>query len=1102
MPSYRRFIFFALLFFVAHITTAQTGTPMLSHYRESSEIENQSWAMCQDENNVMLFANRRGVLTFDGQGWNFIRIPVIPYSIKYNSREKKVYVGGENNYGFLQKDSKGFYRFISLVTDSARVGIISKIVFTDSTVWFYGEQSISRHELKTGKLQLRLNQKGEKPFTGIFLTPESIFINVLSKGLYRIESDTLFPIVTGYLLENTEVLFSLPYDGKLVLLGLSDGSLSLFDGIKFYPYQIKDDGYLKDNILSEGIAISDSLYAFSTLDGGAMVVNRKSGKISYAINYQNGLPDDEIFAIGSDNNNGLWLSHQYGLTRAELVLPVANLGVYPGLKGNLISSVWQNGQLYVATSEGVYYLSEVKNYTDVEIMVRQEKPDEVTSGGQSGNSGRQPGQRVQKTRKSIFSRIFGRKTTAENQVTVQTGNNQAVGTMGLTTPGYVRKKVHRLKSVDYVFRKVDRLNEKCKQLVSTSGGILVSTNKGLYVISDHSAKVIVADRYINSISNAASDNRYYISASDGYFYVTAALGVWSAGYPDRNFTQSIYSVALQGDKTLWAGGDEIIIKIQLSEKPEYHSYAIKTDYPQRFTVSYVNDTLFVFSETAVNYYDAGTDSFVKYQGIATTGGQRIEYVLSQPGSSWVKNLGEWTCIGNINRISNNDRSILKIFDNLVSLYTDDRNIWVISGENQLFKIERDRIASIKPNLDIFIRSIHNDRMLYFDLSDVIFERGDNNVYFDLVAPGYLKKNSTQYQYKINGVFKDWSRWSANSTINLVLPHGTYILKVRAKDIWGNVSEPRELRFTIKTPFTQTTFFFILLMLLALVLVVALIRFRERQLQKEKHILEEKVTERTAEIEAQKQEITSSIEYASRIQLAMLPMKELFSQAFSDHFILFKPRDIVSGDFYWIGEDRNRICFIVADCTGHGVPGAFMSTLGISTLNEIITNRPDLHANTVLNLLRTKIKNSLHQTGKEGEAADGMDVAFCILHKDRKTLEYSGAYNPLLIFQGGELKEYKADRMPIGIYVGEKESFTNFEINVNRGDIIYLFSDGIADQFGGPDGSKYKKSSLKKLLASIGSRTMEEQNRIIEDEFQKWKGDGDQIDDITVIGLKI
>ena len=169
---------------------------------------------------------------------------------------------------------------------------------------------------------------------------------------------------------------------------------------------------------------------------------------------------------------------------------------------------------------------------------------------------------------------------------------------------------------------------------------------------------------------------------------------------------------------------------------------------------------------------------------------------------------------------------------------------------------------------------------------------------------------------------------------------------------------------------------------------------------------------------------------------------------------------------------------------------------------IITNNENLKANDVLNLLREKIKTSLHQTGKQGEATDGMDVAFCILHKNRNKLEYAGAYNPLFLFRGGEFSEYRADRMPIGIYYGETETFTNYEINVQKGDIIYIFSDGFADQFGGPKGTKYMKYNLKKLLSEIHNKPMADQRIILEYEFEKWKGSVNQIDDVTILGVKI
>jgi serine phosphatase RsbU (regulator of sigma subunit) len=1110
-----KILFLIALILVDFTLKAQEGTPLLTNFRESNEIENQSWAVCQDDNNVMLFANRRGILTFDGQRWNSIPIPAIPYSLKYNPLQKRVYVAGENNYGYLARDDKGIYRYYSISGDSSSVGLISRIIFTDTTVYFYGEQSISRHNLKTGRLEWRLHQTENEPFTGMFVTPKNTFINVLTKGLYRLESDTLFPIVTGYMTENIEILFSLPYNYNLVLLGKSNGELSLFDGIKYYDYQIKDEDYLKQNILSEGVSISDSLYAFSTLEGGALVVEKKSGKLKYTINYVNGLPDDEIFALGSDNNHGLWLSHQYGLTRADLRLPIANFSIYPGLKGNLISSMFHNNELYVATSEGVYYLKEVRSFTEVEVLVKNEGLSNRPNTAVIRSAPLQSlTQEPQKTRKSIFTQIFGKKSGAATAAVTTTTHVDRIQEqpvihppeIRLPEPKYFKKIAGRLKSINYVYKKIDGLNEKCKQLVEAGDEILASTNKGLFAISQHKAEPIVATGYINFISEKSEDDKYYVATAEGYFYTKLDKNArWEVTYPDKAFGHSVYSVVPTDVNTLWVGCEDIAYRITYRNgvaEENYRSYSVKSDLSQRFMIDYVNDTVFLFTLSKVYYYNPGLDSFVDYKKTFLENSSRIKYVFTQPSIPWIKIDDEWVNVSGAGNIDNNDKALLKIFDNLNSIYADSKNIWIVSGDNMLYRIIRNRIPQVKPEVTLFIRSISNANGLYFRLSDIVFGSGDNTVYFEPVSPGYIKQNSTQYQYIVDREMTEWSKWSVNNTITLMIKPGKYTLRVKARDIWGNESEPKSIGFTIEAPFTKTTTFYVIVVVTVLLLIIAVMRFRERQLKKDKRLLETKVKERTTQIEAQKHEITSSIEYASRIQMAMLPENEHFKKTFSEHFIIFKPRDIVSGDFYWIGEDEGHIYFTVADCTGHGVPGAFMSALGISTLDEIITNNRNLQANAVLNLLREKIKTSLHQTGKQGEANDGMDLAFCILHKNRKILEYSGAYNPLFVFHGSKFREYRADRMPIGIYHGEKETFTRHEIDIREGDTIYIFSDGFADQFGGPKGTKYMKYNIKKLISKIYSKPMDEQRQILETEFEKWKGSLSQVDDVTFLGVRI
>ncbi len=1100
------FSLLAIIFFHSMLR-AQQGAPLLTHFVESREIENQSWAICQDVNNVMLFANRRGVLSFDGQEWYSTRIPTIPFSMALNPKNGKIFIGGDNSYGLLERDRMGLYNYVALSEDSTDIGIITKIIFSDSLVWFYGEHSISRYNLDNGKLELRLKPKNNNPFTGMFITPANTFVNVMNKGLYRLESDTLFPIVTGYLTEKIEILFSLPYNNKMVLVGLGNGDISLFDGIKYYDFPIGDDGYLKENILSEGITVGDSLYAFSTLEGGAMVVNKKDGKIRHTINNQNELPDDEVFALGLDNSGGLWISHQYGLTRADLNLPVGNFSIYTGLKGNLTNSLRFNNELYVATSEGIFYLKEIRTYASFQVIVRNKQENTVPESVNKTEELVQP-KAQQGSRKNIFSRIIGKIIVKDRNQSIDTTPQVKAETPSpISRPDiYTTKTVNKLKSVNYVYTKVEGLNEKCRQLVSTPNGILAATNRGLFIINNHKATPIVENRYINFIRWQMDNNRFYVAANDGYFSVNYEDGKWNYEVPDPRFTFPVYTILGTNSNKLWIGLDNEALIADLNNVADsviYTPVIIEHDFLQRYTLDLVNDSVFMFTESGIYFYDNRSNEFMSSTYSSGLSGAGMKYIYPLSNLPWVKLGDNWICLETGSRVVEKEKSLLKIFDDVISINAEDDYLWVIDGENRLFRIELNKPSNINPEIDVFVKSIYDERGNTFDLSNIVSKRGNNIFYFDIVAPGYLKQRTTQYQYTIDKLMTDWSPWSVQTNYNLMITvPGEYTLQVRAKDLWGNVGEPKSINFIIEAPFTQTTFFYVLLGLVVIVLLVFFIRFRERQLQKKNKLLEEKVRDRTAEIAAQKEEITSSIEYASRIQMAMLPMEDHFKTFFSDYFIIFMPRDIVSGDFYWIGEGDDNVFFTVADCTGHGVPGAFMSTLGISTLNEIIANNDDLHANTILKVMREKIKTSLHQTGKEGEAADGMDLAFCVMSKDKKTLQYSGAYNPLFIFQRGKMKEYKADRMPIGIHYGERESFTNHDIKIRKGDTLYIFSDGLSDQFGGPNGSKYKISNLKKLLLGIHGRPMADQRKLIEKEFEKWRGSNEQVDDITMIGLKI
>ena len=257
---------------------------------------------------------------------------------------------------------------------------------------------------------------------------------------------------------------------------------------------------------------------------------------------------------------------------------------------------------------------------------------------------------------------------------------------------------------------------------------------------------------------------------------------------------------------------------------------------------------------------------------------------------------------------------------------------------------------------------------------------------------------------------------------------------------------------------------------------------------------------------QKNEIVESINYAQRIQSAMLPPDSYFSELLNDYFILYKPRDIVSGDFYWIKQVKQYIVLVVADCTGHGVPGAFMSMLGMSNLNEIVQRREITQAKEILNELRKQIKHSLRQQGDRDDPKDGIDMALCVLDMENMKLQYAGANIPFYLIRDVRgkpvLKEIKADRMPLGYYQSEDVSFVNHDLKLEKGDAFYMFSDGFIDQKGGKEEKKFLSKNFKKLLLQIGDQPMPNQKDILEETLSDWMGDTSLIDDILVIGVRV
>jgi len=264
-----------------------------------------------------------------------------------------------------------------------------------------------------------------------------------------------------------------------------------------------------------------------------------------------------------------------------------------------------------------------------------------------------------------------------------------------------------------------------------------------------------------------------------------------------------------------------------------------------------------------------------------------------------------------------------------------------------------------------------------------------------------------------------------------------------------------------------------------------------------------LSQRNQQLLAHQKDLEDSISYAERIQSAIMPPDNLIKKALPESFIFYLPKDVVSGDFYFVEEVDDEVIFSAVDCTGHGIPGALISVIGFNYLHRAVVENGIMVPSEILQYLDVGVNERLRQTDNASGVNDGMELSLCNLNKKTRLLQYSGAYNPLYIVSDGEMRIIKGDKLEIGVNPdGVADDYTNHTFQLKEGDCIYLFSDGFADQFGGPKGKKFMYKQLREVLLSLNKRTMEEQKQILSSVFQNWKGSEEQVDDVLLIGVRV
>lgn len=1121
---------------------AEEGTPYITNFKFTDNHQNYIWSLAQTTQGSILVAGKSGLLEFDSETWSEIYTPDVALSLKGSMFDDKIYVGGRNFFGYLNLNNEGNTEFYSFPNDSSLIGNFTEIIETDSTVYFYSSHVLVCVDRISNKIINKWSNKN-KYYIGIFSYKNKVYLNVINDGIFEINDNDLKLLELPELL-NKQIIFSTRFSNSDLLIGTDNGDLLLFDGIALTSYEILDNEFIRTGILSDGVFIDDKRLALSTKNFGVVIVDKETGNTLNNINYDSGLPNDFIMDLFIDRQKGLWLAHSYGLSRIDAQLPLTNYSSFPGLNSSIITLNYWNDKLFVASSTGVYVLDTINRYATKESVKRipvsqmkvippkiektkEEKTEQQVEIQPEPIETTKP--KVKQQKKGFFKKLFGKTEEANEKevipkpkIEISIDQEESIEShQPVQQYELFKYQQYVLKSKDYGFSQLPLINRKCKLLIPYDKYLLAVTDAKIFTITKEkeTAEIFSNIHIYNVILSKYHSNLIYALTEDGIY----------TGFYDKIKNHWDFSLVIES--SIHFNATDILefkdnsLFIALSDKFVRYSFEdnsaeyieIQNLYGERLSFKSTGEKDYLTIGDglySINEDDSGKIVLEKNEEV-----KLINSLKNQVNNFWLRcENNEFRYFGNP-VLSDKVYPFLKVFNNLIDIHVDKNgNIWVVDDYEKIYQLDSKRIEGYDIDVDVIIKHIKTQNGEYILKENIKLKYSDNALRFNIISPSYLKYNSNQFQYIIEGLMEKWSDWSYENIISVpYIPSGNYTFKVRSRNLFGKISEVESISFKITPPFWKTPYFYAV----SALLIISIIHFRQRYKTKkyiqEKRILQEKVKERTVELELKNKAITDSIVYAERIQKGMLPSRELILSCLSDYFILYKPRNIVSGDFYFLTQKNKKKFIVAADCTGHGVPGAFMSMLGIAYLNEIIRKAPDdITAAAVLESLRDRIVKLFSQ--ESSKTNDGMDVALLIIDSERNTLEYSGAYNPLyqitskannliekdkvaLENDNQVLLSYKPDRFHVGKAVRGYKNFTNHVIKYSKDDIFYIFSDGFVDQFGGEGESKFKYGPFKKLILEISNKPMGIQEEILKTKFKDWKGTNEQTDDILIWGLK-
>ncbi len=1053
----RRIIFLCTIVTVTLHATAQKY--YFDHFSvEEGLSSSRVYFILQDSKDFIWLGTPGGVSKFDGNTFENYS----PEQDLAAGGVKCIYEDAFNNIWFGHLDGAlsfyDGYTFRQVLLDSIDLrGDITTIRSAgDNALWISSVGSgliKAGYNAETGTITSEKQYRGSEGLSDrIFYTMETRdgkFYCVAPEGIYRYSEDndrfvlTMFPDLTSYFTKTTMFedshgnLWFGTYNGGLYCYDIEKDTMVIYD---------RRDG-LAGNFISYITEDRENNIWVGTLgyQGGEAGLTRISDEGLKSFTEQNGLPDDDIFFLTEDR------------------------------EGNMLIGTRNQG-LCIFKGEQFVSIEKSEDFKDPKTFaIYQHTPVEFWFGTDEGIAIYHPN-----------------KPEAERFTYFESDNN------------VLPEKIRFIKR-----------DQRGTVWIGTeeSGVMEYRTTEGRFIYNSYLNRNLPTNRIIKALEIDRNDH-IWVGTSDG-------VGYWD---PQKQtgirYTQGdglsgnyISALFIDSKGNLWIGSEQLgkgLTRYNIRDK-EFKIVDLGVEVaPTTITEDYDGNIWFGTASRGV--FALKADTVLRHLTEASGLLSNVIKLISVDDSNHIY-------IGTNKGLNHFDQKDNKIYtftqrNGFVGIETQDNAVckdadgqfWFGTATGvTIMNPEKLRTTSVEPLTHIKSMQV-NYKQHPMD-AGLILSHKEKAIVFDYYSICLTNPEAVQYQVMLEGADEDWQPVTRQTrAIYSALIPGKYIFKLKASNSYGEWNEePVSFSFTIMPPFYQRWWFIVSALAVIAASVYFYIIVREKALRRENRILEEKVAIRTnqvmqksRELEQKNKDITDSIRYAKRIQNAILPPEDTLS----DSFILFKPKDIVSGDFYWLLTDGTKQYIAAVDCTGHGVPGAFMSIIGHNSLNKIVKEYGFTEPAIILDHLNDEVVNTLQKQSEIDDVKDGMDLAILAYDMESGMLEYAGAHNPLYLIRNGELIETKADRFAIGRTSSESgRKFTNHKIEIQNGDTIYIFSDGYADQFGGPEGKKFKVRALKELLLGIQDLTMKEQKAYLEKTIVEWMANEEQLDDIIVIGTR-